>query len=289
MAMTVFARSGLVVRAANNPFGTKAKKASSASVGGGSGTGKWTGSKDAGSDLSLWYGPSRRTFLPPGLLFEIPDYLNGDLAGDYAYDPLGLGQDEETVLKLREYELLHARWAMVGTAGMFLPEAIAAGGADIKGATWFSTGGIYLGGDTLNYLAAPFKLFENPLPLAVIVATQLILMGAAENYRASMEGPAGYAPGVGAFEGDIFAGLDNLNPGGPFDPLGLADDPDAFAELKVKEIKNGRLAMVAALGYFVQAGVTKEGPYANWTKHVSDPFGYNLLTIAGTGDRTPSL
>ena len=206
----------------------------------------------------------------------------------YGYDPLGLGKDGG-VEKYRLNELLHARWAMLFTAGAIIPEGLAANGADVKGATWFETVGFMAGGETLNYFAVPFANIANPLPLVGVLAVNTGLLAAVEFYRRNGSGPAGYSPGVGKFDASVFDGADNCYPGGPFDPLGLADDPEVFAELKVKEIKNGRLAMVAALGFFIQALVTKEGPYANWSQHVADPFGYNLLTILGGEERVPTL
>jgi len=243
------------------------------------------------TSLDKWYGPDRALFLPSGLLerSDVPSYLSGDLAGDYGYDPLGLGTDADKVRSYREAELIHSRWAMLAAAGFIIPEGLEANGADLVGGTWFETGAKMLNGGTLNYFAVPWGIVNNPLPLFAVAAVEVGLMAAVESYRRSGTGPAGYSPGFGKFDSSVFDGLDSLYPGGPFDPLGLADDPEVFAELKVKEIKNGRLAMVAVLGFAFQAYVTGEGPYANWSKHVSDPFGYNLITVLGSEDRVPVL
>merc|ERR1712224_454633 len=243
------------------------------------------------TDLDKWYGPNRALYLPGGLLdrTKVPSYLNGDLAGDYGYDPLGLGTDADQVRSYREFELIHSRWAMLAAAGILIPEGLEANGANLVGGTWFETGAKMLNGGTLNYFAVPWGIVNNPLPLIIVVVFEVGLMAAVESYRRSGTGPAGYSPGFGKFDSSVFDGLDTLYPGGPFDPLGLADDPEVFAELKVKEIKNGRLAMVAVLGFAVQSFITGEGPYANWSKHVSDPFGYNLITILGSEERLPVL
>ena len=60
----------------------------------------------------------------------------------------------------------------------------------------------------------------------------------------------------GAFPGDKKSDDSNY-PG--FDPFGLASE-----ETKLKEIKNGRLAMIAVLGFAVQAATTGASPLQNF-------------------------
>mmetsp|Transcript_35648 Transcript_35648/g.42945 ORF Transcript_35648/g.42945 Transcript_35648/m.42945 type:complete len:233 (-) Transcript_35648:113-811(-) len=62
----------------------------------------------------------------------------------------------------------------------------------------------------------------------------------------------------------------------PFDPVGMRSE-----SMKVKEVKNGRLAMVAVFGFVTQAVVTHESPVANLAKHIADPGHNNIITSIG--------
>uniref|UniRef100_UPI0025A2C176 chlorophyll a/b-binding protein n=1 Tax=Klebsiella pneumoniae TaxID=573 RepID=UPI0025A2C176 len=68
-------------------------------------------------------------------------------------------------------------------------------------------------------------------------------------------------------------------PGGPFNPLGLGNSSkESMDDFKWRELRNGRLAMVAFLGFLAQHAATGKGPLENLADHVSDPWANNFTT-----------
>jgi light-harvesting complex II chlorophyll a/b binding protein 4 len=209
-----------------------------------------------------------------------PAWLDGSLPGDRGFDPLGLSKPTEYLQvdideldqnkavnkagniigkfnpvadavstdslqpysevfglnRFRETELIHGRWAMLATLGVIVAEAT-------TGVAWQDAGKVELDGASYLGLGLPFTVTQ----LTII---EVILVGGAEIYRNT--------------EQNI---QKRQYPGGVFDPLGLASGSDERAfNLKTAELKHGRLAMIAFLGFGVQAFAQGEGALGSLAK-----------------------
>jgi light-harvesting complex I chlorophyll a/b binding protein 3 len=204
-------------------------------------------------------------------------YLDGSLAGDYGFDPLGLMDPEGAggfidPNWLVYAEIINGRFAMLGAVGAIAPEILGRAGLipQETALPWFQTGVIPPMG-TYGYWADPYTLF----------VLEIALMGFAEHRRAQdyyKPGSMGKQYFLG-FEKFLGGSGDPAYPGGPiFNFLGFGKNEKELKDLKIKEVKNGRLAMLAILGYFIQAIFTSVGPFQNLLDHLADPVHNNVLT-----------
>eukprot|EP00199_Chlamydomonas_sp_CCMP681_P006859 CAMPEP_0119101548 /NCGR_PEP_ID=MMETSP1180-20130426/582_1 /TAXON_ID=3052 ORGANISM="Chlamydomonas cf sp, Strain CCMP681" /NCGR_SAMPLE_ID=MMETSP1180 /ASSEMBLY_ACC=CAM_ASM_000741 /LENGTH=274 /DNA_ID=CAMNT_0007085689 /DNA_START=56 /DNA_END=880 /DNA_ORIENTATION=- len=208
-------------------------------------------------------------------------YLDGTLPGDFGFDPLGLLDPVNSggfvnPQWLQYSEVIHARWAMLGAAGCIAPEALSALGVipAETGVVWFRSGVIPPAGVYANYWTDPFSLF-----FVEVVLLQFAELKRLQDYRNPGSQSKQYFLGLES----SFKGSGNpAYPGGQFFNLfNLGKTEKEMNKLKLNEIKNGRLAMLAMFGYGAQAVITGKGPLENLTDHLANPQANNLWTNFG--------
>lgn len=179
-----------------------------------------------------------------------PSALDGTLAGDVGFDPLGFAKDKDSLYKMREAEIKHARLAMLAAAGWPLSEL------------WHKELADVLGLDSILALEgkAPSVLnggLSNTWIIGAAVVS-VIVGGLLEAKTMDASQKVGYKPG-------------DLN----FDPLNLHSFRASFGldqitekltreeklarakfDMELCEIKNGRLAMLAITAYAAQEFVS---------------------------------
>lgn len=145
------------------------------------------------------------------------------------FDPLGFTDKElGEVKRIREAEVMHGRVAMMAVVG-------------------------YLIGENTPTIAYGMKtgvtIANNQIPEVpgTVLFPFFLLINIAEAYRANR---GWVEPGLG----QLFSLRDNYYPGDlGFDPLGFKPkDATGFANMQAKELSNGRLAMLAAIGFMGQ-------------------------------------
>jgi Chlorophyll A-B binding protein len=194
-----------------------------------------------------------------------PASLDGTLAGDVGFDPFGFAKSKADLINYREAEIKHARLAMLAAAGWPLSELW-----DKKIATVLNLTPLVDAHDRAPSLLNGGLGHVSPAYWAAC----LLAAGAIDLYginRSKSNDPA-YFPG-------------NLG----FDPLGLYPKSDSEAQLnmQLKELKNGRLAMIAITAFAIQEFVSTLG-VVDETPLFFKPLGAVLHEYANSGYIVPN-
>lgn len=189
---------------------------------------------------------------------ERPVALDGSMAGDVGFDPLGFAKNSEDLMKFREAEIKHARLAMLAAAGWPISELL-----DTKLANTFGLSPLVDNADRVPSLLNGGLGKVSPIYwLACIAGAAAIDLYGIKGASKS----ADYTPG-------------NLG----FDPLGVfPKDPEGRKWMETAEIKNGRLAMIAITAFAFQELVTQTG-VVNETPLFFRPLSETLHMYANSG------
>ena len=200
--------------------------------------------------------PKMSTSLP---FLERPAMLDGSMPGDVGFDPVGFAKTSDDLMNYREAEIKHARLAMLAAAGWPLSELF-----DKKIASVIGLTPILDASDRAPSILNGGLGKINPFywVACLSLAAAIDLYGIRQSRQNTMD----YFPG-------------NLG----FDPLGLyPKDPVGQYEMQLKEIKNGRLAMIAIVAFAVQEFVQKIG-VVDETPVFFKPFGTVIHEYANSG------
>jgi hypothetical protein len=194
---------------------------------------------------------------------ERPPMLDGSMAGDAGFDPVGFAKSKEDLMNYREAEVKHARLAMLAAAGWPISELFDRQIANVLGME-----------PVLDASDRAPSILNGGLGKISPVYWVAVLAAAAaiDVYGISKsKNSPNYFPG-------------NLG----FDPLGLyPKGKEGQMRMQTTEIKNGRLAMIAVTAFAFQELVQKVG-VVDETPLFFKPIGGVLQEYANSGYIVPN-